>query len=91
VQERKELAATANPLTYIDAYDPPFLIMHGDNDNEVLLAQSVILAQVLIDTGVEEVTMQTLAGAGHIGQEFLSEQSLRIIREFLSRKLKVAE
>ena len=91
VQERLELAATANPLTYIDAHDPPFLIMHGDNDQLVSLVHSVILAQTLIDTGIEEVTMQTLAGAGHAGPEFLSEQSLRIMTEFLSRKLKRAE
>jgi hypothetical protein len=46
------LAATANPLTYVDASDPPFLIMHGDHDQLVPLGQSVILAKALIDTGV---------------------------------------
>ncbi len=91
VQEKRELAGTANPLTYIDAHDPPFLIMHGDNDQLVPLGQSVILAKALIDAGVEEVTMQTIAGAGHEGPEFRSEESRRIIGEFLSRKLKVAE
>ncbi len=90
VKERLELVATASPLTYIDAYDPPFLIMHGDRDQTIPLVHSVILAQALIDAGVEEVTMQTLAGAGHTGPELLSEQSLRIITEFLSRILKKA-
>src|SRR5262249_27571146 len=32
IEEKKELARTANPLTYIDKKTPPFLIMHGDAD-----------------------------------------------------------
>jgi acetyl esterase/lipase len=90
VQERLELANTANPLTYIDVNDPPFLIMHGDNDQLVPLGQSVILSKALIDAGVEEVTMKTIHGARHEGPEFHSEESRQIIEEFLSRKLKVA-
>jgi acetyl esterase/lipase len=91
VKEKLELAATANPLTYIDIYDPPFLIMHGTNDQLVPLGQSVILAKALIDAGVQEVTMQTIARAGHGGPEFHSEESQQLIKEFLLRKLKVAE
>lgn len=91
VQERLELAGTANPLTYVDVDDPPFLIMHGTSDQLVPLGQSVILAKALIDAGVEEVTMQTIAGAGHEGPEFRSEESQQLIKEFLSRKLKRAE
>jgi acetyl esterase/lipase len=90
VQERLELANTANPLTYIDKNDPPFLIMHGDNDLLVPLGQSVILAKALIGAGVEEVTMKTIHGAGHEGPEFRNAESQRLIEEFLSRKLKVA-
>jgi acetyl esterase/lipase len=30
VQENKEKAAKANPITYVSKDDPPFLIMHGD-------------------------------------------------------------
>jgi acetyl esterase/lipase len=91
VQEKRELAKTANPLTYIDKNDPPFLIMHGDNDQLVPLGQSVILAKALIDSGVEEVTMKTIPGAGHEGPQFRSAESQRLMEEFLSRKLKVAE
>jgi acetyl esterase/lipase len=87
VQERRELAKSANPLTYIDKNDPPFLIMHGDNDQLVPLGQSVILAKALIDAGVE-VTMKTIPGAGHEGPQFRSAESQQLIEEFLSRKLK---
>ena len=88
VQEKRDLARTANPLTYIDKNDPPFLIMHGDNDQLVPLGQSVVLAKALIDAGVE-VTMKTIPGAGHEGPQFRNAESQRLVEEFLSRKLKV--
>jgi acetyl esterase/lipase len=88
VQEKRDVAKTANPLTYVDKTDPPFLIMHGDNDQLVPLGQSVILAKALIDAGVE-VTMKTIPGAAHEGPQFRNAESQRLIEEFLSRKLKV--
>jgi dipeptidyl aminopeptidase/acylaminoacyl peptidase len=88
IQEKKEPAKTANPLTYIDKNDPSFLIMHGDNDQLVPLGQSVVLARALIDSGVE-VTMKTIAGAAHEGPQFRNAESQRLIEEFLARKLKV--
>ncbi len=87
VQEKRDLAKTANPLTYVYRTDPPFLIMHGDNDQLVPLGQSIILAKTLIDAGVE-VTMRTIHGAGHEGPEFRNTESRRLIEEFLSRTLK---
>jgi acetyl esterase/lipase len=87
VQEKRDLAKSANPLTYVDQTDPPFLIMHGDNDQLVPLGQSVILAKALIDAGVE-VTMRTIHGAGHEGPEFRNAESRRLIEDFLSRTLK---
>jgi acetyl esterase/lipase len=90
VQEKRDLAKTANPLTYIDKNDPPFLIMHGDNDQVVPLGQSVILAKALIDAGVE-VTMLTVPGAMHGGPQFHTAESQRLLEEFLSRKLQTTD
>ncbi len=90
VQEKCALARTANPLTYVDKNDPPFLIMHGDHDQLVPLGQSVILAKALIDAGVE-VTMKTIPGAAHEGPQFRTAESQRLIEEFLSRKLKTVK
>lgn len=86
VQEKRDVAKTANPLTYIDKNDPPFLIMHGDNDQLVPLGQSLILAKALVDAGVE-VTMKTIPGAGHEAPQFRNAQSRRLIEDFLSRNL----
>ncbi|MFO1514120.1 MAG: alpha/beta hydrolase [Verrucomicrobiota bacterium] len=88
IQEKRDLARTANPLTYIDPHDPPFLVMHGDSDQLVPLAQSVILAKALIDAGVE-VTMKTIPGAAHEGPQFHNAESRRLMEEFLTVHLKV--
>ncbi len=32
IQDNKDKCARANPITYIDENDPPFLILHGDKD-----------------------------------------------------------
>lgn len=89
VRQKRELAQTANPLAYITRGDPPFLIMHGDQDQLVPLAQSTMLAKALIDAGAE-VTMKTIPGAGHEGPQFRNPESRRLVEEFLSRILKVA-
>jgi acetyl esterase/lipase len=90
VQEKSDLAKTANPITYIDKNDPPFLIMHGDNDQLVPLGQSIILAKALMDAGVE-VTMKTIHGAGHEGPEFHSAASRRLVEDFFALHLKPAQ
>ncbi len=59
-----EQAARATPLTYVDANDPPFLIMHGEADGMVPIEQSALLADVLQVAGVD-VTFIRLPNAGH--------------------------
>ena len=41
-----------NPITYIDKDDPPFLILHGDNDRTVPPNQSEALHTALTSAGV---------------------------------------
>ena len=56
--------AVASPVTYIDAGDPPFLILHGDQDAVVPLEQSQILFQKLQAAGVQS-QLVVVQGAGH--------------------------
>ncbi|MEO8350395.1 MAG: alpha/beta hydrolase, partial [Chthoniobacteraceae bacterium] len=51
VSERLELARQANPITYISADDPPFLVMHGDQDKIVPLSQAELLVAALQNLG----------------------------------------
>ena len=59
-----ERAAQAIPLTYVDAGDPPFLVIHGEADGMVPIAQSELLVAALKEAGVE-VTFVRLPGVGH--------------------------
>ena len=53
IQENSEMCALANPVTYIDNNDPPFLILHGDADPLVPHCQSIILHRALKSKGVQ--------------------------------------
>ena len=59
-----EQARQASPLTYIDANDPPFLIIHGEKDGMIPIAQSALLASEMQSAGVD-VTFLRLPQAGH--------------------------
>jgi len=64
IQENKDKAARADPITYVTKDDPPFLIMHGDKDPLVPHNQSELLHEALKKAGVD-VTFHTVPGAGH--------------------------
>ncbi len=66
IQENPEKVARANPVTYVTADDPPFLIVHGSDDPLVPHHQSVLLATALDKAGVP-VTFYTVEGGGHGG------------------------
>jgi acetyl esterase/lipase len=57
-------AIEATPLTHIDPSDPPFLILHGENDGMVPVNQSEMLANALLTTGVD-VTFIKMPNASH--------------------------
>jgi acetyl esterase/lipase len=64
VNDRKEEARQASPLTYISADDPPFLIFHGDQDKTVPIAQSEILEDALKKAGIDATFIRVKNG-GH--------------------------
>lgn len=59
-----ELAAQATPATYIDANDPPVMLIHGTEDSVVPIDQSEQLHNALEAGGVD-VTFLRVAGIGH--------------------------
>ena len=87
ILEHKELAEKANPIHYIQRDAAPFLIMHGDKDNIVPLAQSRILDDALKAAKVES-TLVVIEGNGHGGPGFVSPENLKKILEFLDKHLK---
>jgi len=85
VQENREKAAKANPITYVTKDDPPFLIVHGNTDPLVPHHQSELLEAALKKAGVP-VTFYTVKGGGHGG--FKDPNVPRLTREFFEKNLK---
>lgn len=83
IQERKELARQANPISYVSKDDPPFLIAHGDQDRQVPFGQSEILRDALLKAGVK-VAFIKVAGQGHMFRdEATSLASVKFMRKAL--------
>lgn len=59
-----DCVAAANPVTYVSADDPPFLIMHGVRDRLVPYRQSELLFRALRDAGLR-ATLYRLPTLGH--------------------------
>jgi acetyl esterase/lipase len=60
-----DLLAKANPLTYLSAQAPPFLIMHGMGDTAVPYQQSADLAEALKAAGIR-ATLTLVPKAEHM-------------------------
>jgi arylsulfatase len=86
VRDRPDLARQVSTLHQVSPDDPPFLIIHGDQDPQVPLAQSQRLHAKLRETGLAS-ELVVLPGAGHGGKEFSTPEVKQTIRAFLARAL----
>lgn len=87
VQQNKDKTARANPITYVTPDDPPFLIVHGDQDPLVPLNQSELLEAALRKAGVP-VQLVVIKGGGHGGPQFQDQERRDLITTFFDRHLK---
>lgn len=81
--EKRELAELLNPVNYISREKniPPFLILHGDEDEFVPFHQSVILYEALRNHG-KQVSFYKVKGALH-GNRMWNRKTVSLVREFL--------
>ena len=87
VQENKEKAARANPITYVTTNAlPPFLIVHGTSDPVVPFHQSELLFEALKQAG-GNVRLHRVMGAGH-GQGIGGPEIDALVNGFFDRWLK---
>ena len=86
IQENKDLVAKANPITYVSADDPAFLIQHGDKDPAVPYNQSELLRDALEKAKVP-VTLVCIEGEGHGGPGFNEPDKQRQVVEFFQKQL----
>ncbi len=84
LSERLELARLASPVTHASPQSPPFLIVHGDQDDVVPIAQSEALYKSLKGHGVD-VTFERIPGAGHA---LVSPEVMQLAEKFFERTLK---
>ena len=75
-----------SPVTYVDKSDPPFLIIHGDQDTVVPLEQSEILYKALKEAGVD-VTLHVIKGGKHGLSKATVDEAGKLIVEFFEKHL----
>ncbi len=78
-----QVLLAASPVNYVSADDPPFLIMHGDKDDAVPLAQAQELYDLLQKAGVKSQLM-VLKNRGH---NFDFPEFVERVRVFFVRNL----
>ena len=82
-----EKARKASPLAYVSKDSAPMLIMHGDQDKLVPLAQSERFAAALKKAGVD-ARLEVIHGNGHGGPGFNNAESRKLIESFFDKHLK---
>jgi acetyl esterase/lipase len=78
---------SASPVTYLSNDDPPILILHGDKDNVVPLAQSEYLHKRYQATGLDS-ELYIIKGAAHGGRQFSDKTRHALIKTFLDKHIK---
>lgn len=82
IQDNPDKCALADPITYADKNDPPFLIIHGDADNMVPYCQSQKLFEALQLRKVPSHFV-TVPGGGH-GPGVFEDKYFKMMTEFFS-------
>jgi acetyl esterase/lipase len=80
IQKNPDKCALADPITYVDSNDPPFLIFHGDSDNLVPFCQSQKLYDALRKNGVRSQFF-LIPQAGH-GPGLFEDKYFKMMTEF---------
>jgi acetyl esterase/lipase len=83
-----ELARLASPVFHVDATDPPLLLLHGDQDNQMPINQSHELEGAYEKLGLP-VRFVVVHGSGHGGPAFTSDAQLALIDDFLRQQMKL--
>jgi acetyl esterase/lipase len=89
-----QVASIASPINYVTTDDPPFLIMHGDKDTDVIPKQSEMLYDKLREANVP-ATLVWVKNGGHgfvqVGQDPISPSFTEILKttaDFFDKYLK---
>ncbi len=84
IQDNADKCALANPITYVDATDPPFLILHGDADPLVPHCESELLFNALQKANVESQFI-LVPNAQH-GPGLFEEKYFKMMTDFFTKE-----
>ncbi len=80
-EEVPDIWLEASAASWINGSEPPFLLIHGEQDQSIPPAQSQAFAEILVNAGVD-VKLLIIPGASH-NQIKGSSQSIQSVEEFL--------
>lgn len=86
IQDNKAKVALADPATYVDQNDPPFLLLHGDKDPLVPHCQSEWLYDALQAAGVPSKLV--IVPGGQHGRGMFEPQYFRMMTDFFREQLR---
>ena len=86
-EEKPALAKLASPVAHVDAHNPPLLLLHGDQDPQMPVNQSLELQGVYEKLNLP-VKLVIIHGGGHGGKEFYDTERIAIVSQFLKQHLK---
>ena len=85
--KKTELAQLASAAWHVTPDDPPFLVVHGDKDNTVLLAQSERIVEVYEEAHLP-IELIIIEGGGHGGKGFFEGSTKDKTLQFLKMHLR---
>jgi acetyl esterase/lipase len=87
IQDNKDKCELANPITYVDANDPPFLILHGDADPLVPHCESELLFNALQKANV--TSQFVLVPNGQHGPGMFVDKYFKMMTDFFIKEFRL--
>jgi dipeptidyl aminopeptidase/acylaminoacyl peptidase len=86
VEEVKDLATLASPVFQVDKDDPPLFIVHGEQDIQVPINQSIEL-WTTYQAKNGQVQIEFVPDAGHSSPAYMKKELLDKVAAFLKKYL----
>lgn len=81
-----ELAKLASPVFHVDSNDPPLLVFHGEQDQQMPISQSHEIVGAYKKLNLD-VHFEVVYGAAHGGDLFYTPENLNIALDFIRKHL----
>jgi acetyl esterase/lipase len=85
-EKNPQVAKLASPVFHVDPGDPPLMLLHGDQDPQMPVNQSIELQGRYRQLGLP-VELEFVHGAGHGGKQFTAAERNELVIAFLENHL----